>query len=244
MSHTKTLKITPTCFDHQMIIIRERFWSWLKSLVKIWVFKCGYAAAYVHSFCMLYCMERHVDWGSKKLPDDITWWSKHVGVILSILVCDIWINVLLQTSALVGPLYIENLINLKRYILHNRTLKWVFGTSTVITKAFYWGQLLNKRCTGTGTGTCAATTFCFRVRTKMFERSQCTKCIAKDDEAKFCEIMNTHISILWLLMNQILELTWQYGKDTACQQQSVRHTEQLQAHLWAPTAHGTVQNTR
>jgi hypothetical protein len=27
------------------------FWSWLKSLVKIWVFKCGYAAAYVHSFC-------------------------------------------------------------------------------------------------------------------------------------------------------------------------------------------------
>jgi hypothetical protein len=23
MSHIKTLKITPTCFDHQMIIIRE-----------------------------------------------------------------------------------------------------------------------------------------------------------------------------------------------------------------------------
>jgi hypothetical protein len=36
-------------------------WSWLKSLVKIWVFKCGYAAAYGHSFCMLYCAERHVD---------------------------------------------------------------------------------------------------------------------------------------------------------------------------------------
>jgi hypothetical protein len=36
----------------------------------------------------------------------IIWWSKHVGVILSVLVCDIWINVLLQTSALVGPLYI------------------------------------------------------------------------------------------------------------------------------------------
>jgi hypothetical protein len=35
-----------------------------------------------------------------------SWWSKHVGVILSVLVCDIWINVLLQTSALVGPLYI------------------------------------------------------------------------------------------------------------------------------------------
>jgi hypothetical protein len=43
MSHTKTLKITPTCFDHQMIII---------------------------------------------------WWSKYVGVILSVLVCDIWIIVL------------------------------------------------------------------------------------------------------------------------------------------------------
>jgi hypothetical protein len=24
MSHAKTLKITPTCFDHQLIIIRER----------------------------------------------------------------------------------------------------------------------------------------------------------------------------------------------------------------------------
>jgi hypothetical protein len=35
----------------------------------------------------------------------IIWWLKHVGVILSVLVCEIWINVLLQTSALVGPLY-------------------------------------------------------------------------------------------------------------------------------------------
>jgi hypothetical protein len=25
MSNTKTFKITPTCFDHQMIIIRELF---------------------------------------------------------------------------------------------------------------------------------------------------------------------------------------------------------------------------
>jgi hypothetical protein len=25
ISHTKTFKITPTCFDHQMIIIRELF---------------------------------------------------------------------------------------------------------------------------------------------------------------------------------------------------------------------------
>jgi hypothetical protein len=30
LSHTKTFKITPTCFDHQMIIIRE-----LLILVKI-----------------------------------------------------------------------------------------------------------------------------------------------------------------------------------------------------------------
>jgi hypothetical protein len=36
----------------------------------------------------------------------IIWWSKHVGVILSVLMCDIWINVLLQTSALIWPLYI------------------------------------------------------------------------------------------------------------------------------------------
>jgi hypothetical protein len=38
----------------------------------------------------------------------IGWWSKYVGVILSVLVCDIWTNVLLQTNALVGPLYIVN----------------------------------------------------------------------------------------------------------------------------------------
>jgi hypothetical protein len=38
----------------------------------------------------------------------ISWWSKHVGVILSVLMCDFWINVLLQTSALVGQLHIVN----------------------------------------------------------------------------------------------------------------------------------------
>jgi hypothetical protein len=38
----------------------------------------------------------------------ISWWSKHVGMILSVLMFDIWINVLLQTSALIGPLHIVN----------------------------------------------------------------------------------------------------------------------------------------
>jgi hypothetical protein len=38
----------------------------------------------------------------------ISCWSKHVGVVLGVIVCDIWINVLLYTSALVGPLYIVN----------------------------------------------------------------------------------------------------------------------------------------
>jgi hypothetical protein len=38
----------------------------------------------------------------------IIWWSKHIGVILNVLMCDIWINVLIETSALVGPLYIVN----------------------------------------------------------------------------------------------------------------------------------------
>jgi hypothetical protein len=36
----------------------------------------------------------------------ISWWSKHVGMILSVLMCDIWINILLQTSALVGQLHV------------------------------------------------------------------------------------------------------------------------------------------
>jgi hypothetical protein len=41
----------------------------------------------------------------------IIWWSKYVGVIFSVLMCDIWINVLLHTSALVGPLHIIITIN-------------------------------------------------------------------------------------------------------------------------------------
>jgi hypothetical protein len=35
MSHIKTLKITPTRFDHQLIIIRELLILLLKPLVKI-----------------------------------------------------------------------------------------------------------------------------------------------------------------------------------------------------------------
>jgi hypothetical protein len=42
---------------------------------------CGYAAAYVHSFCMLYCVERHVDMPLHTI--------QHVGMILSVLMCDI-----------------------------------------------------------------------------------------------------------------------------------------------------------
>jgi hypothetical protein len=64
---------------------------------------CGYAAAYVHSFCMLYCVERHVDMLMR-----LTGGSKHVGVILSVLICDNLINVLLHKSALVGPLHVVN----------------------------------------------------------------------------------------------------------------------------------------
>jgi hypothetical protein len=55
--------------DHQ----QGAFCSRLKSLVKILVCKCGYAAAYVHSFCMLYCVERHVD-----MPFHMgTAWARH-----------------------------------------------------------------------------------------------------------------------------------------------------------------------
>jgi hypothetical protein len=104
------------------------FWSWLKSLVKIWVFKCGYAAAYAHARCkmnerMLPHNHMQNEWTyaaaqpqlkTHLLTSDFNqdqkapWRSKHVGVILSVLVCDIWINFLIQTSALVGPLYIVN----------------------------------------------------------------------------------------------------------------------------------------
>jgi hypothetical protein len=51
----------------------------------------------------------------------ISWWSKHVRVILSVLMCNIWINVSLQTSALVGPLYLvygELKCTVKQWNLH------------------------------------------------------------------------------------------------------------------------------
>jgi hypothetical protein len=48
----------------------------------------------------------------------IIWWSKH-GVILSVLVCDILINVLLQTSALVGPLYIILQLGYKNQLVNS-----------------------------------------------------------------------------------------------------------------------------
>jgi hypothetical protein len=73
MSHTKTLKITAmfrSLDDHH----QRAFWSWLKLLVKIWVFKCGYAAAYVHSFCMLHCVERHVNMSLRILAAGWPFW--------------------------------------------------------------------------------------------------------------------------------------------------------------------------
>jgi hypothetical protein len=60
----------------------------------------------------------------------IIWWSKHVGVILSVLVCDIWINVVLQTGALVGPLYIVNWN--ARWNSETTNRIWFFWTDTDI----------------------------------------------------------------------------------------------------------------
>jgi hypothetical protein len=64
MSHIKTLKNIPTCFDHQLIIIRELICSYLKS-VKIRVFICGErdnAAAYMHLFYVLSGVESYAGW--------------------------------------------------------------------------------------------------------------------------------------------------------------------------------------
>jgi hypothetical protein len=33
---------------------------------------CGYAAEYVHSFCMLYCVERHVNMCTVSVLVDVT----------------------------------------------------------------------------------------------------------------------------------------------------------------------------
>jgi hypothetical protein len=84
------------------------FWSWLKSGEA-----CRHASPHKTNERML---PHNHTWRLKSYPVILTgsksslmmiiWWSKHVGVILSVLVCDIWISVSLQTSALVGPLYI------------------------------------------------------------------------------------------------------------------------------------------
>jgi hypothetical protein len=57
----------------------------------------------------------------------IVWWSKHVGVILNVLVCDIGINVLIQTSALVWPLYVANMDVLMPLTIRlpNATVRWI-----------------------------------------------------------------------------------------------------------------------
>jgi hypothetical protein len=65
MSHIKTLKITPTCFDHQLMMI--------------------------------------------------SWWAKHVGVILCVLMCDIWINALLDTSAFIWITHSELKCTVKQW---------------------------------------------------------------------------------------------------------------------------------
>jgi hypothetical protein len=46
----------------------------------------------------------------------ISWWSKHLEVILSVLMYDNWINVLLQTSALVGPLHVVSIIQFWKFL--------------------------------------------------------------------------------------------------------------------------------
>jgi hypothetical protein len=58
MSHTKTLKITPTCFDHQMIIIRELFDPSLNHWLK---FEYSSMVMRQHTFIRFTCVERRVD---------------------------------------------------------------------------------------------------------------------------------------------------------------------------------------
>jgi hypothetical protein len=69
-------------------------------------------------------LKRYISWNKYKhqsfLTNKCTLWYlskctvlqqrkyKHVGVVLSVLMYEIWINVLLYTSALVGPLHIVN----------------------------------------------------------------------------------------------------------------------------------------
>jgi hypothetical protein len=106
MSHSKSFKITTTCFDHQLIIIRELF-DPLHTRQRV---------KRMNLCCHITKFNTHEDsyfnqWFLTRITSSLTmisWLSKHVGVILSVLMCDIWINVLLHTSALVGPLHIVN----------------------------------------------------------------------------------------------------------------------------------------
>jgi hypothetical protein len=81
----------------------------------------------------------------KKLPDDDhlmieTCWSD-----LSVLMCDIWNNVLLQTSALVGPLHVACI---RRFI----GKKWKTGRGTI-----NWIEIFNQ---GKITTKIKATNYC------------------------------------------------------------------------------------
>jgi hypothetical protein len=52
MSHTKTLKITPAFFDHQMIIIREIFYPGLNHWLK---FESSCVVMRQHTFIRFEC---------------------------------------------------------------------------------------------------------------------------------------------------------------------------------------------
>jgi hypothetical protein len=64
----------------------------------------------------------------------ISWWSKHVGVILNVLMCDIWINVLLSTKCISwAVMYSELKCTVKQWntdtwFIHNVQVCWWFVT--------------------------------------------------------------------------------------------------------------------
>jgi hypothetical protein len=60
----------------------------------------------------------------------IIWWSKYVGVILNVLMCNIWINVLIQTIASVGPLYI--IMKLLRVTCNSRELEKFYSEPNTV----------------------------------------------------------------------------------------------------------------
>jgi hypothetical protein len=112
----------------------------------------------------------------------ISWWSKHVGVILSVLMCDICINVLLQNKCISWTIiYSELKCTVKQWNKFENVLKYYFTCSLLKINKF---ELLSQH----------AEPFCLRKSSgSVTDRRVVTKCDDGEFDRKLSIHFNCHL---------------------------------------------------